>query len=200
MTLLNHQQPSFICSSDESHSGFFGLGSPIEDEHEHPERLMEILTIFRWPVVEQAVGCVPRTENQVMVSRSVQLNRDWNVPINIEHQNPTASCGNVDMGFSRGGNEGPANIVRIVILVERFEAGKSSPGHRRAAFDRPFGCQDLDCLVRVSHNAVSAAASQPEFHGAEGRFSAGSHNAVPHANHPTQRITLGLVPVECGVA
>nr|WP_245448001.1 hypothetical protein [Neorhizobium sp. T6_25] len=196
MTLLNHQQPSFICSGDESHPGFFGLGSPIEDEHEHPERLMEILTIFRGPLVEQAVCRVSRAENQVMVSRPVQLNRDWNGPINIEHQKPSTSRGNVNMSFSRRRNERPANIVRLGIIVKRLQACESRAGHRRAIIHRPLGGEDLDGVVSISHDPVAAVASEPEFHGAEAHSSSSGHNAVPHANHPTQRITLGLVPVE----
>jgi hypothetical protein len=197
MISINHNQPSFLGGRDESITSFVRLGSTIENKHEHPQGFVKMLPVGDGPAFEQVIRRVSRAEDQIMVARTtVNLNRNWNGPINIGHQNPSASCGNVDMGFSRRRNEGPANIVRLGIIVKRLQACESCAGHRRAILDRPLRGEHLDGVVGISYDPVPTVASEPEFHGAEAHSSSGGHNAVPHANHPTQRITLGLVPVE----
>jgi hypothetical protein len=50
--------------------------------------------------------------------------------------------------------------------------------------------------VGIANDVVAVMPSDPDLYGSEAHAVRGSHYAILHANHPTQRITLGLVPVE----
>lgn len=95
---------------------------------------MEALTIIHWPIVEKALRGVPCAENQVMVSRSMKFDRNWNGPIYVKHRASTRKMsgsrkGSRSRAYKRGQWYRPRDThLMFAELNSSTQNGRSSIG------------------------------------------------------------------------